>query len=68
MVDDGKKLYTRRNATDAQTGRTISTPHYARERGSGRSDGSMVSKLLLYGGIAIVILAIAIGVWRAWFV
>lgn len=26
MVDDGRKIYRERNATDAETGRTISTP------------------------------------------
>ena len=26
MVDEGRKIYRRRNATDAETGRTISTP------------------------------------------
>ena len=63
MVDEGRKIYRQRNATDAETGRTISTPELtqgwtgltARPRG-----------LALVAAVGAVIVVVIVAVVRGW--
>jgi hypothetical protein len=63
MVDEGRKIYRQRNATDAETGRTISTPELTqgwtglttRPRG-----------LALVAAVGAVIVIVIVAVARGW--